>query len=121
MVLFTNSGSEAYTAIKLVWYRANALGMPQKKKIISRLKAYHGVTALSASLTGLPNNHLSFDLPFDRILHTLTPHYRPGSNETEEAFVQRCAAELEVVRAGKAVLEADDGDPVIVRAKVGLR
>ncbi|MDC7744403.1 aminotransferase [Rhizobium binxianense] len=115
-VLFTNSGSEANdTAIKLVWYRANALGMPKKKKVISRLKAYHGVTALSASLTGLPNNHLSFDLPFDCILHTLTPHYRAGSNETEEAFVQRCAAELEalILREGPETIGAFIGEPVM--------
>ena len=53
-VFFCNSGSEANdTQIKLVWYMNNALGRPHKKKIISRLKAYHGVTIASASLTGL--------------------------------------------------------------------
>jgi 4-aminobutyrate---pyruvate transaminase len=57
-VFFANSGSEANdTAIKLVWYYNNALGRPEKKKIISRLRAYHGVTVATASLTGLPNNH----------------------------------------------------------------
>src|SRR5690554_4525589 len=74
-VFFTNSGSEANdTVIKLVWYRSNALGLPNKKKIISRLKGYHGVTVASASLTGLPGNHRGFDLPIDRILHTACPH-----------------------------------------------
>ncbi len=44
-VLFANSGSEANdTAIKLAWYVNNALGRPRKKKIISRQRAYHGVT-----------------------------------------------------------------------------
>ena len=53
-VLFANSGSEANdTAVKLAWYVNNALGRPQKKKIISRQRAYHGVTIASASLTGL--------------------------------------------------------------------
>ena len=28
-----------------------------KKKIISRMQGYHGVTIASASLTGKPNNH----------------------------------------------------------------
>ena len=52
-VLFANSGSEANdTAIKLAWYINNALGRPQKKKIISRQRAYHGVTIASGSLTG---------------------------------------------------------------------
>ena len=51
--LFANSGSEANdTAIKLAWYVNNALGRPQKKKIISRQRAYHGVTIATASLTG---------------------------------------------------------------------
>ena len=52
-VFFVNSGSEANdTVVKLVWYYNNALGRPRKKKIISRSKAYHGVTVASASLTG---------------------------------------------------------------------
>ncbi|MCZ6576656.1 MAG: aminotransferase class III-fold pyridoxal phosphate-dependent enzyme, partial [Gammaproteobacteria bacterium] len=54
-VYFVNSGSEAVdTAIKLVWYYNNALNRPQKKKIIARQRAYHGVTIASGSLTGLP-------------------------------------------------------------------
>ena len=46
-----------------------------KKKIISRVKAYHGVTIAAASLTGLPNNHIDFDLPIARMLHTGCPHH----------------------------------------------
>jgi hypothetical protein len=61
-VFFTSSGSEANdTQVKLAWYYNNARGRPQKKKIISRVKAYHGVTIVAASLTGLPNNHRDFD------------------------------------------------------------
>jgi adenosylmethionine-8-amino-7-oxononanoate aminotransferase len=49
-VFFANSGSEANdSAIKMIWYYNNALGRPKKKKIISRLKAYHGITLASAS------------------------------------------------------------------------
>ncbi|MEP0004047.1 aminotransferase class III-fold pyridoxal phosphate-dependent enzyme, partial [Marinobacter sp.] len=56
-VFFTNSGSEANdTVIKLLWYRNNAIGKPEKKKFISRRNAYHGVTVASASLTGLQPN-----------------------------------------------------------------
>ena len=73
-VFFCNSGSEANDSqMKLVWYMNNALGRPNKKKIISRVKAYHGVTIASASLTGLPNNHIDFDLPIARVLHTTLP------------------------------------------------
>src|SRR6266480_3245887 len=97
-VFFCNSGSEANdTQVKLVWYLNNALGRPQKKKIISRVKAYHGVTVAAASLTGLPNNHIDFDLPIARVLHTSCPHhYRFAvDGESEEDFASRLAAELE--------------------------
>src|SRR3954465_9058262 len=79
-VFFANSGYEANdTAMKIAWYYNNAVGRPQKKKIISRMRAYHGVTIASASLTGLPNNHRDFDLPIARVLHTDCPHhYRYG-------------------------------------------
>jgi len=97
-VFFVNSGSEANdTVVKLVWYYNNAAGRPRKKKIISRTKAYHGVTVASASLTGLPNNHRDFDLPIANILHVECPHfYRFGlPGETEEAFASRMADLLE--------------------------
>jgi 4-aminobutyrate---pyruvate transaminase len=97
-VFFVNSGSEANdTAVKLVWYYNNALGRTRKKKIVSRAKAYHGVTVATASLTGLPNNHRGFDLPIAGILHIDCPHYYrfglPG--ESEEAFAGRMAESLE--------------------------
>jgi 4-aminobutyrate---pyruvate transaminase len=99
-VFFCNSGSEANdTQVKLVWYLNNALGRPQKKKIISRLKAYHGVTVAAASLTGLPANHRDFDLPLPGFLHAGCPHhYRfAQEGETEEAFASRLADELEAL------------------------
>lgn len=97
-VFFTCSGSEANdTQIKLVWYYNNALGRTKKKKIISRLQGYHGVTIASASLTGLPANHRDFDLPIPNILHTDCPHhYRfAEAGETEEDFATRLAESLE--------------------------
>jgi 4-aminobutyrate--pyruvate transaminase len=97
-VFFCSSGSEANdTQIKLVWYLNNALGRPKKKKIISRRKAYHGVTVMAASLTGLANNHLDFDLPIPGILHASCPHhYRfARAGETEKEFARRLAGELD--------------------------
>src|SRR5690606_41025718 len=85
--LFRNSGSEANdSVIKLVWYYNNSRGLREKKKIISRQKAYHGVTVAAASLTGLPPPHNDFDLPIKNILHTSCPHYyRFGKDgDTEE-------------------------------------
>src|SRR5437763_4672882 len=103
--LFANSGSEANdTAVKLAWYVNNALGRPQKKKIISRQRAYHGVTVAAASLTGLAFAQTDFDLPIARILHTDCPHYYRGAKagETEEAFAARLAESLErlILREG---------------------
>jgi 4-aminobutyrate--pyruvate transaminase len=97
-VFFANSGSEANdTVVKLVWYYNNALDRPEKKKIIARIKGYHGVTVASASLTGLPNNHRDFDLPIANILHTECPHfYRFGAEgESEEDFATRMAESLD--------------------------
>ncbi|HET7023378.1 MAG TPA: aminotransferase [Xanthobacteraceae bacterium] len=102
-VFFCSSGSEANDSqVKLVWYLNNALGRPRKKKIISRRKAYHGVTVVAASLTGLANNHLDFDLPIAGILHTSCPHhYRfAHAGETEQEFARRLAGELdELIRS----------------------
>lgn len=115
---FTNSGSEANdTAIKLIWYRSNALGQPERKKIISRVRGYHGVTLASASLTGLPNNHKSFDLPLDGILHTTSPHYRTmkRDGEDEAAFAKRCAQDLEdlILAEGPETIAAFFAEPVM--------
>ena len=117
-VFFANSGSEANdTAIKMAWYYNNALGRPEKKKIISRMKAYHGVTIASASLTGLPANHRSFDLPIDRIFHTDCPHhYRfAEEGETEEEFATRLAESLEALieREGPETIAAFFAEPVM--------
>lgn len=108
-VFFANSGSEANdSAAKMVWYFNNALGRPKKKKLIGRIKAYHGVTMAAASLTGLAGNHRSFDLPLPGFLHTVCPDFYHGGapGETEEQFASRCADELE------RLILAEDPDTV---------
>ncbi len=117
-VFFCSSGSEANdTQVKLVWYMNNALGRPAKKKIISRLKAYHGVTVAAASLTGLPANHRDFDLPIAGILHAGCPHhYRfAHDGESEEEFAARLATELEalILREGPDTVAAFIAEPVM--------
>jgi 4-aminobutyrate--pyruvate transaminase len=117
-VIFANSGSEANdTAIKMAWYYNNALNRPEKKKILGRLKGYHGITIGAASLTGLPYNHKSFDLPLPGFIHTMTPHYYHGGveGETEEAFATRCATELEtlILAEGPDTIAAMFAEPVM--------
>jgi 4-aminobutyrate--pyruvate transaminase len=95
----------------------NALGRPKKKKIISRQKAYHGVTIASASLTGLAGNHADFDLPIANILHTSCPHhYRfAEAGESEEQFATRLADDLEqlILREGPDTVAAFIAEPVM--------
>jgi 4-aminobutyrate--pyruvate transaminase len=117
-VFFTNSGSEANdTVVKMVWYLNNALGKPAKKKFISRVNGYHGITVASASLTGLPGNQRGFDLPLPGFLHVGCPHHyrcaQPG--ESEEQFADRLAAELEqkILAEGPETIAAFIGEPLM--------
>ena len=117
-VFFGLSGSDANdTQIKLIWYYNNAIGRPEKKKIISRKRGYHGVTIASGSLTGLPPFHAAFDLPMPGVLHTSSPHYYseglPG--ETEAEFLQRLVNDLEqmIEREGPETVAAFIAEPIM--------
>lgn len=117
-VFFTNSGSEANdTVVKLIWYYNNARGRPQKKTFLSRQNAYHGITMVSGSLTGLPVNHRDFDLPIIPVRHLTCPHYwrfgQPG--ESEAAFTDRLIRELEdtIAREGADTIAAFIGEPLM--------
>lgn len=117
-ILFGASGSEANDMqIKLSWYYNNARGKREKKKIISRVRAYHGVTIASASLTGLPWVHNDFDLPIANVLHTSCPHYyRFGKDgETEADFAQRMADDLEklILKEGPDTVAAFIAEPLM--------
>jgi len=117
-VFFCNSGSEANdSVVKMVWFYNNALGRPEKKKIIARHGGYHGVTVAAASLTGLPLNHKDFDLPIANILHADNPQYyrfgKPG--ESEEQFATRMAESLEAMiqKEGPETVAAFIAEPVM--------
>jgi 4-aminobutyrate--pyruvate transaminase len=115
---FTSSGSEAVDfVVKLIWYYNNARGRPEKKKFLSRQRAYHGVSIASASLTGLPAFQRDFDIPLPFARHLSCPHFwRNGkSGEREEEFAARLAAELEetILREGPQTIAAFIGEPVM--------
>lgn len=117
-VYFGLSGSDANeTNIKLVWYFNNVLGRPEKKKIISRWRGYHGSGLMTGSLTGLELFHNKFDLPVDRVIHTEAPYYfrrsDPGQNESQ--FVQHCvdALEAQIEKEGADTIAAFIGEPVL--------
>jgi L-2,4-diaminobutyrate transaminase len=117
-IFFGNSGSDANdTNVKLVWYYNNLRGKPEKQKIISRMRAYHGVTVAAASLTGLPSVHTAFNLPLPMMLHTETPHYwrnaAPGMSERD--FSIWCAQKLEdmILEEGPDSVAAFIAEPVM--------
>ncbi len=117
-VFFGLSGSDANdTQVKLMWYYNNAIGRPEKKKIISRLRGYHGVTVASGSLTGLPPFHKHFDLPIPGILHTDCPHYYRGAEggESEAEFVDRIVGNLEalILEEGPETIAAFIAEPIM--------
>lgn len=117
-VYYGLSGSDANeTQIKLVWYYNNVLGRPNKKKIISRQRGYHGSGIVTGSLTGLPSFHQCFDLPVERVKHTVCPHwYRHAPQGMSEGqFVQYCVDELEklIAKEGADTIAAFIGEPVM--------
>ncbi len=116
-VFFANSGSEANDSqVKLQWYVNNAMGRPEKKKILARIKGYHGVTVASASLTGLPANHAEFDLPIANIGHVdmAFPYRGMEPGETEEDYSTRLAQQLEerIIQEGPDTVAAFIAEPV---------
>lgn len=119
-VYFGLGGSDANESnVKFVWYYNNVLGRPQKKKIISRWRAYHGATVMAGSLTGLGAFHKSFNLPLDSVRHTISPYYyrRPPELEelNEEEFAQYCADMLEkmILDEGPDTVAAFIGEPML--------
>ena len=112
------SGSDANeTNIKMVWYYNNVLDRPQKKKIISRWRGYHGSGLMTGSLTGLEVFHNQFDLPLSPVVHTDAPYYfhRENNEQTERQFSAQCAASLEdlILKEGPETVAAFIGEPVL--------
>lgn len=117
-VYFGLGGSDANeTNVKLVWYFNNILGRPQKKKIISRWRGYHGSGIVTGSLTGLELFHKKFDLPVEQVIHTTAPYYyrRENLDQTVAQFVDQCVADLEALidREGADTIAAFIGEPML--------
>ncbi|MBF8221498.1 aspartate aminotransferase family protein [Halomonas sp. 328] len=119
-VYYGMSGSDANeTQLKIVRYYNNVLGRPQKKKVISRMRGYHGSGIASGSLTGLKAFHDHFDLPIETIRHTEAPYYYHRAAEqqgmTEREFSAYCAQKLEemILAEGPETVAAFIGEPVL--------
>lgn len=118
-IFFGNSGSDANdTFIKILRYYSNAIGKPEKRKIITRERGYHGVTVAAGALTSLPANLTHFDAPVEAlgILRTDHPHYYKGrhAGETETAFVDRIVGNLEklILAEGPETIAAFLAEPI---------
>lgn len=118
-MFFGNSGSDANdTQLKILRYYCNAIGKPNKKKVIARQRSYHGITMGSACLTGLEVNHTNFDLPVEAlgILRTDAPFYYRDrlEGETESQFVDRILGNLEamIVREDPETIAAFIAEPI---------
>jgi L-2,4-diaminobutyrate transaminase len=117
-IFYGMSGSDANeTLVKITWYYNNVLGRPKKKKIISRVRGYHGCSVIAGSLTGLEFYHKAFDLPLGPILHTSTPHHYWNAPEgmTEREFSAKLAKDLEAMiqREGPDTVAAFIGEPML--------
>jgi 4-aminobutyrate--pyruvate transaminase len=115
-VFFTNSGSEANdTAVKMLWMIHSGSGQPERRKIISRVNGYHGVTVVAASMTGKPYNDV-FGLPLAGFLHADCPHYwrYAEAGESEAAFTKRMASNLEslIIAEGAETIAGFFAEPV---------
>ncbi len=87
-VLFSAGGSTANdAALRLIQLYFNTTGRPDKKQILSRVDAYHGSTSASASICGIAQNKVGFDLPDVGTRYVSAPYeYRNPQNLQGQAF-----------------------------------
>ena len=96
-IFFTTDGSTANdTALRFVMFYNNVLGRPNKKHIITRDRAYHGSTYLTASLNGKDREKNKFDFEKNFIHHLSSPlPYRRQKDQTLEEFCDEKVQEFE--------------------------
>ena len=96
-VFYGTGGSMANdTAIRVIHFYFNRLGMRTKKKIISRVDAYHGSTYLAMTMTGVKFDHDGFDLAPDLVHYVPAPHtYRRPDGMSVDDFCDEKVADLE--------------------------
>jgi 4-aminobutyrate---pyruvate transaminase len=122
-VWLANSGSEGNDcAVRLAWYYWNAVGRPEKRKVIAHHGAYHGNTIAAASLSGVRYNHERFNLPLPGFLHVRCPDYNrhAAPAETEERFADRLIADIErlILSEGPETIAAFFTEPVLAAGGV---
>lgn len=121
-VFLTTGGSSAVeTALRFMQFYNNVLGRPHKKKIVTRERAYHGSTYLSASLNGRPRDRDWMD-GADHLVRRLScpdPFRRPAG-QSEVAFCDSLIEEFRALIAaeGAETIGAFIAEPVMASGGV---
>ena len=121
-VFFTTGGSTAVdTAIRFIHFRNNLMGRPEKKIVLSRARAYHGSTYLSASVSGKERDRLWLDKADElvRFLPDVDPSRRP-EGQSVEAFCDAKVADLEaaILDLGPDRVAAFIAEPILASGGV---
>jgi len=121
-VFFTTCGSTAVdSAIRFVHFYNNVLGRPRKKMIVSREKAYHGSTYLSATMSGKARDRDWLDTASDLVhfLPDINPSLRP-TGMTMELFLEEKINELEssIITLGAERTAAFIAEPILASGGV---
>ena len=113
---FTSGGAEATdTSIKTARFYWKAVGRPEKIKVISRMRAYHGLTLGAMSATGLPAFWPMFEPRVPGFLHIDAPDpYRFVSPDPSVSVGVAAANQLEaaILREGPETIAAFIAEPV---------
>jgi adenosylmethionine-8-amino-7-oxononanoate aminotransferase len=111
-VFYTNGGSEGIeTAIKMVRLAWHAQGQVDRKIILSRQAAYHGVASASLAATGIPPLKEGFDPLPPGFLHLSTPHARALGPDATDRLIDEL--ERTIAETGSDRIAAFFGEPVI--------
>jgi putrescine---pyruvate transaminase len=113
---FTSGGAEASeSSFKTARFYWKACGKPDKIKVISRMRAYHGLTLAAMSATGLPAFWPMFEPRTPGFLHIEAPDpYRFVHHEAHVSLGVAAANRLEeaILREGADTVAAFIAEPV---------
>lgn len=121
-VSFTTGGSTAVdTALRFMHFYNNVKGRREKKIVISRQKAYHGSTYLSASVSGKERdkNWFDTDTGLSHFLPDVNPYRRPKGMSIED-FLDEKVADLEnaILKLGADKVGAFIAEPILASGGV---
>ena len=115
-IFFVNSGSEANdTMVRFIRRYWEVQGQPERQHVVSRHRAYHGSTCISASLGGMSAMHAQGGLPLPNFHHVLEPDwFQHGGDMSPEEFGLKAAREVEakIKELGPDKVAAFVGEPI---------